>query len=291
MEGLIDTFTEWIKALLVSGIQDNLIGLFDGLNERVGEIAGQLGSTPEEINPSVYNMIHDLSNNVILPVAGYILAIVATLELITLVTDRNNMHDMSTWIFFQWIFKTACVALIVSHMWNIVMGVFDVAQYIIGNAGEHVNAVLALPDELMATLAETIDEMEIGPLIGLWLQTLVIRLVAPILSICVFVIIYGRVIEIYLVTSVAPIPMAMITSRSGGGMGENYIRSLCALGLQGFLIMVCLAIYAALVTNIPAGSTGGEISGAIWSAMGYAVLLCFALFKTGSLSKSILAAH
>lgn len=290
MDFLWSKFTEWLKELLISGITSNLSGLFNATNEKIGEISGQVGMTPQAWNGSIFNMVQNLSENVIVPIAGIILAFVMTLELIHLIVDRNNLNDVDTWIFFKWIFKTAAAVLIVTNTWNIVMGVFDVAQSVVNSASgvivtdASIDLAAVIPD-----LESRLAEMEVGPLFGLWFQSLFVNITIWALSIAIFIVIYGRMIEIYLVTSVAPIPMATMLNRDiGGGMGQNYLRSLFALGFQGFLIIVCVAIYAVLVQNI---ATMDDISAAIWTCMGYTVLLFFTLFKTGSLSKSIFAAH
>ena len=288
--GLItDAIGEWIKELLVGGIMDSLTGMFDSVNAKVGEIAGQVGSTPQAWNGGIYNMIRTLSDNVILPIAGVILAFVMTLELIQLITDKNNMNDVDTWMFFKWIFKTACAVLIVTNTWNIVMGVFEAAQSVINNAAGVVvgNVNINLADNIV-DLEARLMEMDNGALLGLWLQSQIVGITMWALTICIFIITYGRMIEIYLVTSVAPIPMATMVHKEWGGMGQNYLRSLLALGFQGFLIIVCVAIYAVLVQNI---MVDDNISTAIWTCMGYTVLLCFTLFKTGSLAKSVFNAH
>ena len=289
MDKIFEKFTEWIKDLLVGGIMNNLSGLFDNVNKKVAEIGTQVGSTPQTWNGSIYNMIKTLSDNVILPIAGVILTIVMTLELIQLITEKNNMHDVDTWMFFKWIFKTACAVLIVSHTWEIVMGVFDLAQSVINSAS---GVVLSSTNIDMAShfsdLESSLRGMGVGELLGLWLQSFVVGISMWALTICIFIIAYGRMIEIYLVTSVAPIPMSTMINREWGQMGQNYLRSLFALGFQGFLIMVCVAIYAVLVQNMVVDT---NVSAAIWSCMGYTVLLCFTLFKTGSLAKSVFNAH
>lgn len=289
MDAIWEKFTEWLKEILVDGIMDNLSGLFDNVNEKVADISGQVGATPQAWNNGIFNMIKSLSENVILPIASVILTIVMTLELIQLITDRNNLHDLDTWMFFKWIFKTACAVLIVTNTWNIVMGVFDAAQSVINNASGvvvgNVNIEIA---SHFTDLEERLEAMGIGELIGLWLQSFIVGITMWFLTICIFVIAYGRMIEIYLVTSIAPIPMATMANREWGQMGNNYLRSLFALGFQGFLIIVCVAIYAVLVENMIIDT---DVSAAIWSCMGYTVLLCFTLFKTGSLSKSIFGAH
>ena len=273
MDLIWQKFTDWLKEILIGGITDALSGLFDTVNTRVGEIAGQVGATPQGWNGGIYNMIRSLSDNVILPIAGVILAIVMTMELIQIITDKNNMHgEVDTWFIFKWVFKTACAVLIVSNTWNIVMGVFDVAQSVVNNASGVV----------------VVNEMEVWSLLGLWLQATIVKLTMNALNICIFIIVYGRMIEIYLVTSIAPIPMATAMNREWGQMGQNYLRSLFALGFQGFLIIICVAIYAVLVQNMIVDT---NISTAIWSCMGYTVLLCFTLFKTGSLAKSLFNSH
>ena len=289
MDLIWEKFTEWLKEMLVSGIMDNVNGMFDNVNSKVAEIAGQVGATPQGWNGGIYNMIRNLSDNVILPIAGVILAFVMTLELIQLITDKNNMHDVDTWMFFKWIFKTACAVLIVTNTWNIVMGVFDVAQSVVNSASGIIvsDTSIAITDNI-ADFEARLMEMDIGPLLGLWLQSSIIGISMWVMGICIFLICYGRMIEIYCVTSLAPVPMATMANREWGQMGQNYLRSLFALGYQGFLIIVCVAIYAVLIQNIVIET---DISAAIWTCMGYTVLLCFTLFKTGSLSKSLFNAH
>ena len=290
MGKILDSIAEWLKEVLVGGIVSNLSGMFDSVNSQVGDIAGQVGATPQAWNGTIYNMIRTLSDNVIIPIAGVILAFVMTMELIQMVSDKNNMHgDVDTWMFFKWMFKTACAVIIVTNTWNIVMGVFDVGQSVVNSAAGVISADTSIDiSSVVVDLEERLMEMDIGPLFGLWFQSLFVGICTWALTICIFIITYGRMIEIYLVTSVAPIPMATMVSKEGGNMGQNYLRSLFALAFQAFLIIVCVAIYAALVENIAVET---DISAAIWTCMGYTVLLCFTLFKTGSMAKSIFSAH
>lgn len=287
---VIDAIGEWLKEILVSGIIGNLSGLFDSVNGQVADISAQVGATPQAWNAAIYNMIRSLSENVIIPIAGVILAFVMTLELIQMVSDKNNMHgDVDTWMFFKWIFKTACAVLIVINTWNIVMGVFDVGQSVVNSAAGVISSDASIDiSSVVVDLEQRLMEMDIGPLIGLWFQSLFVGICTWALTICIFIITYGRMIEIYLVTSIAPIPMATMVNKDGGNMGQNYLRSLFALAFQAFLIIVCVAIYAALVENIAIDT---DVSKAIWTCMGYTVLLCFTLFKTGSMAKSIFSAH
>lgn len=290
MDKVLDSLVEWLKEILVGGIVSNLSGMFDSVNSQVGEIAGQVGATPQAWNGAIYSMIRTLSDNVILPIAGVILAFVMTMELIQMISDKNSMHgDVDTWMFFKWIFKTACAVLIVTNTWNIVMGVFDVGQSVVNSAAGVISGDASVDiTTVVVDLEERLMEMDLGPLFGLWFQSLFVGICTWALTICIFIITFGRMIEIYLVTSVAPIPMATMASRESGNIGQNYLRSLFALAFQGFLIIVCVAIYAALVQNIAVGT---DISYAIWTCMGYTVLLCFTLFKTGSMAKSIFSAH
>lgn len=290
MDKVLNSIAEWLKEILVGGIVSNLSGMFDSVNSQVGEITGQVGATPQAWNGTIYSMVRTLSDNVIIPIAGVILAFVMTLELIQMVSDKNNMHgDVDTWMFFKWIFKTACAVLIVTNTWNIVMGVFDVGQSVVNSAAGVIVSDASIDiNTVVVDLEERLMEMDIGPLFGLWFQSLFVGICTWALTICIFIITYGRMIEIYLVTSVAPIPMATMVSKESGNMGQNYLRSLFALAFQAFLIIVCVAIYAALVRNIAVDT---DISYAIWTCMGYTVLLCFTLFKTGSMAKSIFSAH
>lgn len=289
MNFLWDKVTEWLKELLIGSIMSNLTGLFDNVNRQVAGIADNVGATPQAWNGGVFGMIRSLSDNVILPIAGVILALVATLELIQMIVDRNNMHDMDTFMLAKWVFKTACAVVIVTNTWNIVMAVFDVAQSVVSRASGLVIADTDIRiDSVIVGLEAKLAEMELGALFGLWVQSMFVGFTMWALAICIFIITYGRMIEIYLVTSVAPIPMATMANREWGQMGQNYLRSLFALGFQAFLIIICVAIYAILVRGIAVET---DVSTAIWTCMGYTVLLCFTLFKTSSLARSIFHAH
>lgn len=287
MDLLLNTLTEWLKELLAGAIASNLTGMVDSVNTKVGDIAAQVGQTPQGWNGGIFHMIQNLSNNVILPIAGIILALVMTMEFIRIIMDKNNMHDFDTWSILMWVFKTACAILIVSNTWNIVMAVFDVSQTVVNNAA---GMIVGNTDIELVTegLEETLMAMELSSLIGLWFQSMIVGVTMHILSIIIMLICFGRMIEIYLVTSVAPIPMATMMNHEWSQMGQNYLRSLFALAFQGFLIIVCVAIYAVLVQNMVVES---DISMAIWTVMGYTVLLCFTLFKTSSLAKSVFNAH
>ncbi|WP_301857039.1 VirB6/TrbL-like conjugal transfer protein, CD1112 family [uncultured Alistipes sp.] len=288
MDFLTDWLTDWLKELLIGGIMGNLEGLFDTVNAQVGEIAVQVGTTPAAWNAGVFSLIRQLSETVILPIAGLVLTFVATYELIQMLLEKNNMHEVDVANLYKWMFKTACAVLILSNTFNIVMAVFDVSQSVISRSAGLIQGSTAVSPDMLSNLQTTLEGMDLGPLLGLWLQSSVIGLTMQALGIIIFVLVYGRMIEIYLLTSLAPIPVATLSNREVGGMGQNYLKSLFAVGFQGMLILVCVGIYAVLVQNIAAG---GDPIGAIWGTVGYTVLLCFMLFKTGTIARSIFGAH
>ncbi|QOV18550.1 hypothetical protein INP51_11080 [Blautia liquoris] len=289
MQSIIDSITEWLKEMLVGGITGNLSGMFDNVNQSVGEIAGEVGKTPSAWNGGVFSMIQSLSDTVIIPIAGIILTFVMCYELIQMVIEKNNLHDIDTFMFFKWIFKTFIAVMIITNTFNIIMGIFDVSQHIVSNAAGVIISDTSIDiATVIADMETRLMEMELGSLLGIWLQSMFVGLTMYAMNICIFIIIYGRMIEIYLMTSLGAIPFATMTNREWGGMGQNYLRSMLALGFQAFLIMVCVGIYAVLVQSIAIDS---DIMGAVWTCVGYTVLLCFTLFKTGSLAKSIFNAH
>ncbi|MDR0915663.1 MAG: hypothetical protein LBN02_00500 [Oscillospiraceae bacterium] len=287
MFGLFDKISNWFRGLLLEGILSNFTGMFEEVNSKVREIAEQVGQTPQGWNGSIFSLIRTLSETVIIPVAGMILTFVLCYELITMVIEKNNMADFDTFIIYKWIFKTFVAVFILTHTFDIVMGVFSLAQHVVngsaGIIGSRLDMSLAL-DQLQLQLVV----MGTGELIGLFLESMILSLAMKAISLCVFIVIYGRMIEIYLTCSIAPIPFSTMVNREWGHIGNSYLKSLFALAFQGFLIMVCVAIYAILLQTITAA---GNIHAAIWGCAGYTVLLCFTLFKTGSLSKSIFGAH
>ena len=288
MDFLTDWLTNWLKELLIGGIMGNLEGLFDSVNTQVGEIAVQVGTTPADWNAGVFSLIRQLSETVILPIAGLVLTFVATYELIQMLLEKNNMHEFDVANIYKWVFKTACAILILSNTFDIVMAVFDVSQSVIADAAGLIQGSTDITPDMLAELETTLEGMDLGPLLGLWLQSSVIGLTMQIMGIIIFVLVYGRMIEIYLMTSLAPLPVATLSNRELGGTGQNYLKSLFAVGFQGMLILVCVAIYAVLIQGI---ATGGDPIGAIWGTVGYTVLLCFMLFKTGGIAQRIFGAH
>ena len=289
MDFLWNKITEWIKDMLVSGIMSNLNGLFDGINGQVAQIAGTVGQTPQGWNASVFNMIKTLSDNVIVPIAGAILTFVMCYELIQMVIDKNAFHEFETFQLMKWVLKSVIGVVLLTHTWDIVMGIFTVAQQVVNRAAGTIitNTDLNIAS-VIADLEAGLESMEIGPLFGLWFQSMLVGFISWIMTICIFIVVYGRIMEIYLVTSVAPIPFATMANREWGQIGQNYLRSLIALGLQAVLIIVCVAIYAVLVHSI---AVDADVIKALWTCIGYTVLLCFTLFKTSSLSKAIMNTH
>lgn len=285
---LTDWLTDWIKELLIEGIMGNLSGLFDTVNTRVGEIAVQVGTTPAAWNAGVFSLIRNLSETVILPIAGLVLTFVATYELIQMLLEKNNMHEFDVANIYKWVFKTAAAILILSNTFNIVMAIFDVSQNVIAQSAGIIQGSTNITPGMLDTLETTLEAMGLGELLGLWLSSFLIHATMLALNIVIFVIVYGRMLEIYLLTSLAPIPVATLSNRELGSMGQNYLKSLFAVGFQGLLILLCVGIYGVLVQGI---AIGGDPIGALWGCVGYTVLLCFMLFKTGSIAKSIFGAH
>ena len=288
MDSILQSIEDWFRELLVSGIMSNLTNTFDTVNAQVGQIATEVGQTPANFSPAVYNMIRTLSENVIMPIAGLILTFIACYELIQLVIGHNNLANFETWIFWKWIFKTFVAVTLITNTMNITMAVFDVAQHVVSQAGGLIGGTTAIDGSSLATMQSNLEAMDIGPLLSILLQSFVVQFLMYLLSALIFVIVYARMIEIYLMVSLAPIPFATFGNREQSMIGQNYLRSLFALGFQGFLIMVCVGIYAVLIQSVAFSS---DIIGSLWGVMGYTVLLAFTLFKTGAVAKSILHAH
>lgn len=288
MDSILQQITDWLKEMLVEAIMGNLSGLFDSVNNQVGEIASDVGMTPANFSPGVFAMIRNISENVIIPIAGLILTFIVCHELIQLIIDHNNLANFETWIFFKWVFKTFVAVMLITNTFNITMAVFDVSQHVVNASAGIISGSTAVDASALETMEETLNAMEIGPLLGLFLQSFIVQVTMSILSVVIFVIVYGRMVEIYLMTSLAPIPFSTFGNREQSQIGQNYLRSLFALGFQGFLIIICVGIYAVLVQSV---AFSDDIIASIWGVMGYTVLLCFTLFKTGSLAKSVFSAH
>lgn len=288
MDSVLQSIEDWLHDVLVGGIMNNLSGMFSSVNDEVASIASDVAMSPANFSPGVFALVRNVSESVIVPITGLILTFIACYELIQLIIEKNNLAHFETWIFFKWVFKTFVAVTIISNTFNIVLAVFDVTQHVITNAGGIIQGSTAVSEAQILALQSTVEAMDVPSLIGLWLQSLLVQITLMAISKVIFVIIYARMIEIYLMTSMAPIPFSTFANREIGHMGQNYFKSLFALGFQGFLIIICVAIYAVLVQSI---SFSSDVISAIWGVMGYTILLCFTLFKTGSLAKSILGAH
>ena len=288
MQSILEQITDWLKSMIISGIMGNLSGMFDSVNQQVGQIAGDVVTTPANFSPAVFSMIRNISESVILPIAGMVLTFIACYELIQMLIEHNNLANFETWTFFKWVFKTFLAVTLISNTFNITMAVFDVAQQVISRSGGLISGSTSVSDATLTAMQATLEGMDLGPLLGLYLQTFVVQVTMLALSAIIFVIVYGRMVEIYLMVSLAPIPFATFGNHEQSHTGQNYLRSLFALGFQGFLIMICVGIYAVLIQNL---SFSDNIISSIWGVLGYTVLLAFTLFKTGSLAKSVFAAH
>ena len=288
MDSIFQQITEWLKEVIISAIMGNLSGMFESVNTQVGEIATSVGMTPANFSPEVFAMVRNVSESVIIPIAGLILTFIACYELIQMIIDHNNLANFETWIFFKWVFKTFMAVMLITNTFNITMAVFDVAQHVVNSSAGIIAGDTAIDATALEQLEETLNGMELGPLIGLLMQSFVIQFAMSALAIVIFVIVYGRMIEIYLMVSLAPIPFSTFGNREQSQIGQNYLRSLFAIGFQGFLIIICVGVYAVLVQSV---AFSDDIIASIWGVMGYTVLLCFTLFKTGGLAKSVFSAH
>ena len=288
-DSIFDAIEEWMRNLLTGMVTSNLTTMFTDVNEKTGEIATQVGMTPQGWNSSIYNMVQSLSNSVIVPIAGIIITMVLCYELISMLTERNNLHDVDTWMFFKYFFKMWVAVFLVSNTWTITMAVFDVGQSVVNSAAGTISGSTAIDiSSFTSTISTTMESMELGELFVLMLETFILSFCMKVMSVLIMVIMFGRMIEIYLYTSVAPIPFATMSNREWGQMGTNYFRGLFALAFQAFLMMVCVGIYAALVASI---ELTDNVHSALFGVAAYTIILCFSLLKTGSLSKQIFNTH
>lgn len=290
MQNILEQIEQWIKEFLIDCITGNLTGMFDEVNSKVGEIATEVGKTPQSWNSGVFSMIQNLSETVIIPIAGLILTFVLCYELISIVIEKNNLHgDFDTFQLFKWIFKTFVATYIVTHTFDIVIAVFELSQNIVNQSATVIHGNTAIDfNTIIGDLTEQLESMEVGELFLLLIETSLVGLTMNAVSICVTLVLLGRMIEIYVYCSIGAIPFSTMTNKEWGSMGNNYLKGLVALGLQGFFIMVCVAIYTVLVQSI---ATAENLHIAIWTCAGYTILLCYSLFKTGSVSKSVLNTH
>lgn len=288
MDSVLQQISDWLKELLVTAIMSNLSGTFDSVNDQVRDIAGLVGQTPANFMPGVFNLVKNLTETVVLPIAGIILTFIACYELIQLVVSHNNLANFETWIFFKWIFKTFVAVTLISNTFNITMAVFDVARELILQSGGLISGTPEIDASALAYMQSNLEAMEVAELFAILMESCITKVLLQILAIIIFVIVNGRMIEIYLTVSLAPIPFATFGNKEQSQVGQNYFRGLWALALQGFLMMICVGIYSMLISSV---AFNNDIMGSLWRVMGFTVLLAFTLFKTGSIAKSILHAH
>lgn len=289
MFDLFGSIEDWIREVLSGFVSSNLTTMFTDVNEKTGTIAAEVGKTPQGWNSGIFSMIQNLSDSVIIPIAGIIITFVLCYELMSMIIDRNNLHDVDTWMFFKWFFKAFIAIYLVTNTFTIVMAIFDVGQSLVNSAAGVIgsNASIDITSTISAMETE-METMNIGELLQLAMETLLVSLCMKIISILITVILYVRMIEIYLYTSIAPVPFATMTNREWGQIGNNYARGLLALGFQGFFIMVIVGIYCVLINQMTIAS---NVHSALFSVAAYTVILCFALFKTSGISKSIFNAR
>ncbi len=287
MDRLFEQIEEHLKELIIPYLMSCLSSMFNCVNDEVGAIASDVATTPSAFSPSVFNMIRNISDTVIMPIAGIVLTFVACYELIQLIISYNNLANFETWFIFKWILKTTVAVELITHTFDFTMAVFDVAQHVITHAGGIISASTAIDASALAAMQSTIEAMDIWSIFALFFQVSIIMILTQLASKIIFVIIMVRMIEIYMYVSMAPIPFSTFGSKEHGIIGIHFVKSLFALGFQGFLIMICVGIYAMLIASV---SFSADIVGSLWKVLGYTFLLGLSLFKTSTVSKAILNA-
>lgn len=287
MFGIFDKITEFFKELLIGGIQTNLEDMFIDINDKVGTIATDVGQTPMGWNSDVFSFIKSINDSVIIPIAGLVITAILCIELINVVMQRNNMHDTDTFEFFKYVIKMWIAVWLVSHAFEFSMAVFDVAQNLVQKAAGVINTSATVsPDEILA-MVDTLKEKEIGELLMILVETSLVKIAIQVVSLVIMLVVYGRMFEIYVYASVSAIPFATMGNREWGQIGNNYIKGLFALGLQGLFLMICLGIYAVLIKTIQIEN----IHQGIFSVLGYSLLLGLMMLKSGTLAKSVMNSH
>ena len=287
MFGIFDKITEFFKELLIGGIQANLESMFLDINNQVASVASDVGQTPMGWNGEVFNFIKTINNNVIIPIAGLIITAVLCIELINLVMQKNNMHDSDTFELFKYIIKMWVAVYLVTHAFDFSMAVFDVAQSLVNQAAGIINTSAVVSVDQVAEMVALLADKGIGELIMILLETSLVKISIQAISLIITVVVYGRMFEIYIYSSVSAIPFATMGNKEWGQIGNNYIKGLFALGLQGLFLIICLGVYAVLVKTISIT----DIHTSIFMVLAYALLLGLTMLKTGTLAKSILNAH
>ena len=287
MFGIFDKIEEFFKELLLGGIQANLESMFLDINDKVGAVATDVGKTPMGWNGDVFAFIKSINDSVIIPIAGLIITAVLCIELINMVMQKNNMHDTDTFEFFKYIIKMWISVWLVSHAFEFSMAVFDVAQHMVNKAAGVINTSATVSGDQIVAMMDTLKEKGLGELVMILFETSLIKVAIQVISVVIMLVVYGRMFEIYVYSSVSAIPFATMGNKEWGQIGTNYIKGLFALGLQGLFLMVCLGIYAVLVKTIKIT----DIHTSTMTILGYAVLLGLMMLKSGTLAKSVLNAH
>ena len=288
MFGLFDKITEFFQEIFIGIIQANLEAMFLDINENVSLVATEVGKTPSGWNAEVFSFVKNINDTVVIPIAGIIITAVLCIELINMVMEKNNMHsDTDTFDFFKYIIKMWIAVWLVSHAFEFSMAVFDVAQNLVQKAAGVINTSATVsPDEILA-MVDTLKEKEIGELLMILVETSLVKIAIQVVSLVIMLVVYGRMFEIYVYASVSAIPFATMGNREWGQIGNNYIKGLFALGLQGLFLMVCLGIYAVLIKTIQIEN----IHQGIFSVLGYSLLLGLMMLKSGTLAKSVMNSH
>ena len=261
--------------------------MFLDINDKVGAIATDVGKTPMGWNGQVFSFIKSINDSVIIPIAGLIITAVLCIELINMVMQKNNMHDTDTFEFFKYIIKMWIAVWLVSHAFQFSMAVFDVAQHMVNKAAGVINTSAVISGDQIVTMVEGLKDKGLGELVMILFETSLIKVAIQVISIVIMLVVYGRMFEIYVYSSVSAIPFATMGNKEWGQIGTNYIKGLFAIGLQGLFLMVCLGIYAVLVKTIQIT----DIHTSTMTILGYAVLLGLMMLKSGTLAKSVLNAH
>ena len=177
MQSILDAINEWIKEILIGAINGNLSTMFGDVNEKVGTIAAEVGKTPQGWNAGIFSMIQSLSENVIVPIAGLVITYVLCVELISMITEKNNMHDIDTFMFFKWFFKAWVAVYLVTHTFTITMAVFDMAQHVVSGAAGVIGGNTNIDvDAALSSMQAGLDAMEIPELLLLVMETSLVSL-------------------------------------------------------------------------------------------------------------------
>ena len=287
MFDIFDKIEEFFRNLLLGSIKANLESMFIDINDKVGTVAADVGKTPMGWNGEVFHFIKSINDSVIIPIVGLIITAVFCIELINMVMQRNNMQDTDTFEFFKYIIKMWIAVWLASHAFTFSMAVFDMTQNLVNQAAGVINTSATVSGEQIVTMTEGLKSKELGELVVILLETSLIKLAIQIISILIMLVVYGRMFEIYVYSSVCAIPFATMGNREWGQIGTNYIKGLFALGLQGLFLMICLGIYSVLVKTIEIT----DIHTSTFMILSYALLLGLMMLKSGTIAKSILNAH